>query len=105
MNQKDSIPLVSKIPKPNITLVKVELKDGGTLDLMDDNAVKLWFTNYMAETMDSKYNCVHVILDKQLNNAKAVKMYRGYLSGKVRTKADTIMNLATLISKAYDNNH
>ena len=55
----------------------------------------------MTETPDPQYDCIHVILDRQLNTTKAVKMYGEYVSGKVRKKAEAFMHLAAFISKAY----
>ena len=104
-NQKESTQPKQRKPGKKITKVKVELRGGGTLNLMDGNAVKQWITKNMMETPGSMYDCVHIILDKQRDRSKVKEMYKKYIDSKKTNRPDAIKALAEIISKAYVMNH
>ncbi len=91
---------MKKIPDVNI-----DLKTGGTLNLMDGDAIKKWIVTHTNKTLELMYDCVHHILDKHFTKSKVKGMYEKHINKQSKNRVDTIKAFVAKFSKVCVKNN
>ncbi len=94
MTQKKFTPQKVKTTAKKIIDVNVDLKAGGTLNLVDINAVKQWIAKHTNKSPKSMYDRVHLILDNHITKSNLKELHKKHIN-KQWKKTDAIKTIAS----------
>ena len=83
-----------------MTNVNAYLKAGGTLNLVDIDAVKTWITKHINIPPKSIYDMVHLILNNYVTKPNLKELHNKHIDKEWKRRPDAIKAMATKFSKA-----
>ncbi len=88
-----------------MTDVNALLKAGGTLNLVDIDAVKTWITKHINIPPKSMYDMVHLILNNHVTKSNLKELYNKHIGKEWQRKPDAIKAVARKFSRACLSNN